>query len=200
MNMKSLANEIFLKGKEVFTDMEVYIESNSRTSIDIYEGEVDSYEMTESGGISLRGRVGDVVGYAYSENVSADSIDFLIESAHDSAVTLTSTDEEFFYDGTEKPLLSAHGSDLEHISTEEKIQKTIAMEKMTRELDDSIVNTAACQFENLSSTVAIYNTNGLDLEYADEMGMAAIYVLGKDGNNMYSGGAFKTFYNFMPLM
>ena len=196
MNMKSLANEIFLKGKEVFTDMEVYINSNMQTSIDIYEGEVDSYEITESGGISLRGRVGEVVGYAYSENVSADSIDFLIESAHDSAITLTSTDEEFFYNGTEKPLLSAHGSDLDNISTEEKIQKTIAMEKMTRELDDSIVNTAACQFSNFSSTIGIYNTNGLDLEYSDAMGVAGVYIIGKDGNDMYSGGAFQTFYNF----
>ncbi|NLP47150.1 MAG: TldD/PmbA family protein, partial [Epulopiscium sp.] len=75
MTYRELAKQIFIKGKEKMDDMEVYIERNKQTKIGIFEGEIDTYTIAESEGLSLRGISGNKMGYAYTEKVDPSSID-----------------------------------------------------------------------------------------------------------------------------
>ena len=196
MNNKTLANSIFEKGSKLFDKMEVYIVSGTDTSINIYNQEIDSYSIAEAGGISLRGILDGKVGYAYSEQVSEESIDFLINSALDSAKTVTTEDLELFYDGKELPNVNKFESDLANIEEKKKIALVTELESKTRQLSDLIVNTSSCMYQDTVSNRYIANTEGLEVESQSAFGIVYIGKIDKNGDVMHDGMAYTTFYNF----
>ena len=83
MDYKELARKIFEAGQLKMDEMEVFIQKNKEFEIEVFEGKVDKYSISESGGLSLRGLADGKMGYSYTEKIDESSIDMLVEEAYE---------------------------------------------------------------------------------------------------------------------
>ena len=120
MEFKNMIEKLFDAGKVYFEEIEVYIEKHSALSIETYQGELEKYELAQTGGISVRGLKNGKMGYAYSENISEESIEELIQIAVDSHQYIDSEDIQFLHDGSgEYREIPKETKDFDTISTED---------------------------------------------------------------------------------
>lgn len=64
-----------------FGEAEVLLESSKNYALSVYEGDFETIEISEVGGISLRVLHHQKMGMSYSEKVSEDVVELLIEQA-----------------------------------------------------------------------------------------------------------------------
>ncbi|HQK54498.1 MAG TPA: DNA gyrase modulator, partial [Sedimentibacter sp.] len=101
MEMKSLIDKIFQKGREKgLNDMEVYYSAGSSLTLKVFQKELETYNLSESEGLSLRGVYKGKMGYSYTEKVDETSIDQLVRDVLENAVIIDSDDEEFIFEGS----------------------------------------------------------------------------------------------------
>ena len=75
-------DKLFEDGIKVgFYGYEIYYEKSNNLCDLLYEGELDSYETSEDGGLIFRGLYNGKMGYAYTEKLEEDSIAFLLDAA-----------------------------------------------------------------------------------------------------------------------
>ncbi len=68
MKLIEFKNKLFEEGKQAgFSEMEVYYQSTESFSANTFQGEVDGYTLANEGGLSFRGLINGVLGYAYTE-------------------------------------------------------------------------------------------------------------------------------------
>ena len=65
-------HKLLQEAKKHLDEAEIYTSFSANTTISIFEGELDSFEMAESGGLGLRGLKDGRMGYSYSENPSEE--------------------------------------------------------------------------------------------------------------------------------
>ena len=105
-----------------FKEVEVYYEKSESFRCMIFEGEIDSYETSEEGGLGLRGLYNGKMGYPYTEKIEAASIPFLIDSAKANADVLDEDDGTDIFEGSGK--YAGHdfySEELAEVSIPEKI-------------------------------------------------------------------------------
>ena len=199
MEFKNMIEELFDAGKVYFEEIEVYIEKHSALSIETYQGELEKYELAQTGGISVRGLKNGKMGYAYSENISEESIEELIQIAVDSHQYIDSEDIQFLHDGSgEYREIPKETKDFDTISTEEKIQMLLKMERMIREREDRVFTVTGAYSEYKGYDV-IANTKGLYKEDTHESGMIYSYLLVKEGEEMNGGVGYQKLKNFSEI-
>ncbi|WDC84605.1 DNA gyrase modulator [Caloramator sp. mosi_1] len=77
MELNKFIDELFKRGKqEGLSDMEVYYIDSDSFEVNIYNQEVDKYNVNRNKGISLRAIYDGRLGYAYSEKFDEEDIDF----------------------------------------------------------------------------------------------------------------------------
>ena len=181
------------------SEIEVYIEKHSALSIETYQGELEKYELAQTGGISVRGLKNGKMGYAYSENISEESIEELIQIAVDSHQYIDSEDIQFLHDGSgEYREIPKETKDFDTISTEEKIQMLLKMERMIREREDRVFTVTGAYSEYKGYDV-IANTKGLYKKDTHESGMIYSYLLVKEGEEMNGGVGYQKLKNFSEI-
>lgn len=199
MEFKNMIEKLFDAGKVYFEEIEVYIEKHSALSIETYQGELEKYELAQTGGISVRGLKNGKMGYAYSENISEESIEELIQIAVDSHQYIDSEDIQFLHDGSgEYREIPKETKDFDTISTEEKIQMLLKMERMIREREDRVFTVTGAYSEYKGYDV-IANTKGLYKEDIHESGMIYSYLLVKEGEEMNGGVGYQKLKNFSEI-
>lgn len=102
MDYKKLANDIFEQGKDKMEEMEIFIQKSKGIEIKVFNGEIDKYSISESGGLSLRGISNEKMGYAYTEKIDESSIDMLIDEAFENGKYIDSLDKENIFAGSDK--------------------------------------------------------------------------------------------------
>ncbi|MCT6818641.1 MAG: TldD/PmbA family protein, partial [Lysinibacillus fusiformis] len=101
MNIAKYQEKLLDQAHEAgFIEAEVYYEQNKSIKCMLYKGEIDSYETSEDGGLSLRGLYNGKMGYSYTEKLDDDSIPFLINSAKANAIILDEDEGIAIYDGS----------------------------------------------------------------------------------------------------
>lgn len=86
MNIQQFQEALFTKGREIgYADMEIYYVNGRSTSVKVLKGEIDQYTIVENGGLSFRGVINGKMGYASTEKLEPDVIDFLLEEARSNA-------------------------------------------------------------------------------------------------------------------
>ncbi len=175
-----------------FKEAEVYYEKSESLKLMIFEGEIDSYETSEEGGLGLRGLYNGKMGYAYTEKIEEASIPFLIDSAKANAEVLDEDDGTDIFEGSEN--YTGHdfySEELANVAIPEKIELIKSIEKQALEYDPRIVALDYCMLQDYSQDRVMLNNKGLSLN--EKMNGLIIYISAvvKDGEEVKTGRFIK---------
>lgn len=166
---------------------EIYYAEGSSFSASALEGEIESYAVSDSCGLSLRGTVKGRMGYASTEAFDEDAITQLIEGVLESAALVESDEQDEIFPGEkEYPTVETAPSDLDTVSAETKLSAVLAMETASNQTDERVEKTET----DLSTgfhRILLRNSYGLKLEDAGHYAVAVAASIVKDGDRMVDG-------------
>ncbi len=189
MANRELIDKIFNKGKQLgLDDMEVFIQGNKQFDTRIFEGEIDKYSISDEIGLSFRGVYNGKMGYSYTEKVDESSIDMLLKEAIENAVNIDSEDKEVIFEGSkEYKEVNTFNSELENVTTEQKIDFVKRLEKEAFKVDSRVTSVNYCLYSEATGYSLLVNTKGLDLENKFNIAYSYVSVVVKDGEDIKTG-------------
>ncbi len=164
-------------------EYELYYQASSSTSVDTFQHSINEFSSSLSGGLCFRCIVNGRMGYASTEDLSAEQAKAVVCKAIDNAENLETEEQVFLGEGgqTYEPLPDRS---YPLPTVEQLIEKTLETTEKLYAADPMAVD--GCQANGLISTdeVAIYNSKGLDLHR--QSSAAGIIVVGvvSDGQGM----------------
>ena len=168
-------------------EYELYYQAGYSTSVDTFQHNINEFTSSYSGGVCFRAIVNGKMGYASTENLSAQQAKAVVAKAVDNAVNLEAEETVFLGEGgQEYEPLEDKSYDLP--TTEELIAKVLETTEKLYAADPMAVD--GCQTQGIieTSEVAIYNSKGLDLHHSSKAsGLVAVGVVsnGKEMSNDY---------------
>ena len=164
-------------------EYELYYQAGASTEVGAFQHEINEFSSSQSGGVCFRCIVGGKMGYASTEDMSMEAAKAVVRTAADNASVLESEEAVFLGEGGQEyePL---ELQPYELPSTEALIAKVMETQEKLYAADAAAVD--GCQTQGLSqrSEIAIYNSKGLDLHYANTAsGIVAVGVV-SDGTEM----------------
>lgn len=183
-----------------FKEAEVYYEKSASLQLHIFEGEIDSYETSEEGGLGLRGLYNGKMGYAYTEKIEEASIPFLIDSAKANADVLDEDDGTDIFEGsTNYAGHKLYSEELANVTILEKIELIKSIEKKTLAYDPRIITLNYCVLQDYSGERVMANTKGLSLNEKKNGLLIFVSAVAKDGEEMKTGSCIKMTQDFSSL-
>jgi PmbA protein len=193
MRREEINQLLELAKKAGFTDFEVYTETSKRFSTSIFKGEVDKFSYSEPAGVSVRGIFNGKMGNAYTERVDLEALEALVYDCLSNA-QISEVEEiaEIYTPPATYPCVETEDGDLHEMTAAEKIQQLKDAETLGMQLD-SRVDQITNGYGDLVSTVGIYNTKGLALEYTLSLGYAYFAPILKQGQETKNEMVLKLF-------
>ena len=168
-------------------EYELYYQVGSSTSVDTFQHEINEFTSNFSGGLCFRAIINGKMGYASTEDLSAEQAKAVVAKAVDSASVLESEEAVFLGEGgQEYQPLEDRSYPLP--TTEALIAKVLETTEKLYAADECAVD--GCQTQGIieTSEVAIYNSKGLDLQLnTSAAGLVVVGVVsnGKEMSNDY---------------
>ena len=171
---------------------EVYCTEHSAFSAQAMEGNIDSYEVSETCALGLRGVVGGKTGYASTEAFDDDAVRMLIRGVQESAALVETDEQDEIYAGDpEYPETEMPENDLDKVTPEEKLDFALEMEKSARAADARIAKSNGAYVSTGRGILRLVNSYGLNLKTETPPGgyaTAGIWLVGKEGESTVAGG------------
>ena len=169
------------------TEYELYYENAESTSIGAFQHEINQFTCSTEGGVCFRCIFGGKMGYASTENLSAEQAAAVVEKAVDNASVLEAEEQVFLCEG---------GQEYEPMEdrsyplpgTEEIISTVLATQDKLYAANPAVIDGSQTQGVAERSEIAIYNSKGLDLHSVTSLsGLIAVAVVtnGKEMANDY---------------
>lgn len=168
-----------------FSAGEVYYSSSKSVTLQVFRGDIEKYDTSETGGLSFRGVLNGRMGYSYTELIDDSIAQELVDSAYDSAQAVESDDEVFIYgDECEYTALDNYNPELPKIAIQKKIELVTDLERKIRAADDRVMDVLYCTYSESESKTVLKNTYGKNL--SDHRNYAALYAMVslKDGDSV----------------
>ena len=169
------------------TEYELYYQAGASTSVDTFQHSVNEFTSSYSGGVCFRAIVGGKMGYASTEDLSAQQAKAVVLMAMDNALNLEAEEAVFLGEGGQEyePM---EDKNYPLPTTEELINKVLETTEKLYAADPMAVD--GCQTQGIieTSEVAIYNSKGLDLHHSSNAtGLIAVGVVsnGQEMSNDY---------------
>ena len=188
-------DDLLTMAKMHFNDAEIYYSSTKEKTISLFEGEVDSFEEAQSGGLGFRGILEGKVGYSYSEQLDPEVFPELINGALSSAEV--SEDEEFFFDG-QKDYAKLEPKELLPCETAVVIERMKELEKAILAAE-GIDKVSMMRYMEIESETLIKNTLGLSQEGKAGAGILFALAAASQDEDVYSGSAVIVFHDFLEV-
>ena len=171
-------------------EYELYYSCAESTSVGAFQQEINQFTGTVAGGVCFRCIVGGKMGYASTEELSAEEAVAVVDRAADNAACLETEDSVFLGQGGQTyQELNLHPYALP--TTEELIDKVLQTQKALYEASEKVVDGSTTQGVSERSSIAIYNSKGLDLSYVNQSaGMVCVAVV-SDGAEMSNDVAIR---------
>ncbi|MFJ8519718.1 TldD/PmbA family protein [Lysinibacillus xylanilyticus] len=186
--------------KAGFKEAEVYFERKNSFQCMLYEGQIDSYETSEDGGLSLRGLHNGKMGYAYTEKLDDDSMSFLIDSAKANADVLDEDECIDIFEGSnEYTPYEFYNEELETIGIPEKIELLRLIEQKIRSYDSRIVTLDYCFLQEYSTERSLANSKNLSLSHKENGLAIYLSTVVKEGEELKTGVYLKMTRDFHSL-
>ncbi|MED4205520.1 TldD/PmbA family protein [Neobacillus mesonae] len=201
MNLQEFQSKLFEAAQASgFSDVEMYYENKEVFGCQVYQGEIDQYEIAEDGGVSFRGMFDGKMGYAYSEKIDDASISFLIKSAKENTQIINDEDVEEIFSGSEHYDGRNFFSEvLNYVTIPEKIQFIKDVEREILAADPRITATDYCMIKSESVTRNLVNNKGLTLSDRMNYLYLMVEVIAKDGEDTKSAFSFQVTKDFQEL-
>ena len=189
MELELFVDSLFKKASEAgFSEYEVYYVDGESLGISVYKEEVEKYNLNNSAGLSFRGKLGDRIGYSYTEILDEDAIDMLVKKAKENVSAIENNDIQFIYEGDkEYKEISTYYEALENLAPDKLINIAINMEKEAKKYCDKVESFSGCAISYSSGKYGIINSKGLNLKNKSNLLTAYVVPIVKDGENMYDG-------------
>ncbi len=187
MDYRKIADLTLEKAKARFDEAEVFIESSEALSIEYYNKDLDQYELSEEAGFSITVRRGDLWAETYSEHISEDLIDPMLDLLEDNLAVCEA-----------KPYKSLHKPEEGETLAKLPYKKAADMDPqlfldICRTLADKTLDLTD-QVRVVSSSVSaergrtlIKNSLGLDREASYSYALVFNYVVMAQGDAMENG-------------
>lgn len=166
-------------------EYELYYSAGESTSVDTFLHAINEFTASQDGGVCFRCIVNGKMGYASTEDLSAEQAKAVVLSAVDNASVLESEEQVFLGEGGQEyePLQLKEAA---VTPTEQLISVALQTQEKLYKAHEAIID--GCQTNTLTqrSELAIYNSKGLDLHYENALsGIVAIAVVsnGKEMSN-----------------
>ena len=180
---------------------EVYASSKDSFRAMSHNGEVDNYSVASRSGLSLRGLYKGKMGYASTEADDEEAIGQLVRGVLESA-ELTEDDavQEIYKGDAEYPEIDNYAPALDQVSEEDKLRLLLDMEKNALNCGDGRIKQVNYNMvSTVSGSSAIANTYGLNLSQRDNLIVAYMSVVAKEGERVSTGAGFGFGRDFAAL-
>lgn len=183
-----------------FQEAEIYYQKTESFECTVFEGEIDSYETSEDGGLGFRGLYNGKMGYSYTEKIDEDSVLFLIDSAIANAAILDESDGTDIFEGSnEYANQNFYFEKLEKVEITEKISLLRSVEEKIRAYDPRVVTLDYCGLSESKSERSMANSKGLSLSEKKNGLMVYFSTVVRDGEETKSGFYIKKTDDFYSL-
>ena len=188
MDYQSFKNAVIAQAEAMgIKEYELYYENGSETSVGVFMHEVNEFSSSEGGGVCFRCIVGGKMGYASTQALNEDEAKSIVQQAADNAAVLEADEEVFLCEGgKEYEPLELTPYDLP--TTEALIAKTLETQEKIYAADPAVIDGSQTQGLSMHNEIAIYNSKGLDLHYANNFAglvAAAVVSNGQEMANSY---------------
>ena len=156
--------------KAGFSQSEVFFENGRSSELQILEGEVSMYESSALQGVSFRGFQNGQMGYAFAEELTDESMEFLLDQASQNCAVLESEEEETIYGGDPPyKTVNVYSDALDRLVFDDFAKIGLALEEKILKSDPRIVAVDHCIVSYGSSNSQIRNSLKLDLSHASNL-------------------------------
>lgn len=193
-----LAQDVVRRSATRGVEAEAIIMDEQETMIRVDRGQVEQLSQSGSKGLGVRVIDGGRVGYAYTSDFSAASIEETWQAALDLARVATSDEHRALPDPQPIPDedLEIWDPDLPAVSTEEKIAFAKQMEEAALAYDPRVVMTNRCTYQDAIAHVYLANSRGFAGAYDRTVTFSYVIGIGRDegGQTMAFGLGASNFY------
>lgn len=161
MNLEKLFKSAKEKG---ITDLEIFASDRSSLSIEIFDGEVDKYEIADTNALTVKGIFNNKMGTFRTEVLDDDVIDEILDTIIASAKEIDSLDDAIIYEGDKsyKDLRDLYNDNLYNLDVQKKINHLLALDKFLHEFDPRVTVVETMYSEN-NNAVMLKNSKGINL-------------------------------------
>lgn len=171
--------------------------SSESFEVQVKNGEIYQYNVSEGGGLGFRALLGGKMGYASTQILDEDAIDMLVDGALENAAVVESKDRQFLFGGSERyPELKLYEPRLDEIDAAQKIEMARKLEKLTLAQDERIAQVEDCALFSEKAESAIVNTLGLNVSTRGNLLGGYVSAVARDGEKVNTG--FKLFFTMNP--
>lgn len=182
MDYKKISSDVLKKAKAKGADeAEVYVQLSEGVSIEMKDGEVDSFEGANEHGIGLRVLSGSRLGFSYTTDFDKKSLDKLIDDAVKSALNTYSDN----FNGLPS-LIDKYGNakifddKVASASINEKIERARLLEELAKGYDKRITKVRKASVDFSVTEIFLLNSNDIDLHQKGSNCSASIMVVAED--------------------
>ena len=167
MDFNSFKEAIIARCQELgIAEYELYYQVVESTSVSAYRQEINEFAGNAEGGVCFRCIRNGKMGYASTEELSHEQALQLVSRALDNAENLETEDKVFLGKGGQA-YASLELKPTPLPSTEGLIQSVLCAQKALYEADRCVVDGTVTEGISQKSSIAIFNSNGLDLSYVN---------------------------------
>lgn len=172
-------------------DVEVYARRDVALTLRAHNGELETFQRSDSVGLGVRVLLGERVGYAYTENLAPAALARVLNEAAGNAELVEGQPGAGLAEAAGEPprVESIYNPALEGVALDDKIARVLELERLTRTADPRVKAVPGCSYSDAASVTRVASSRGLDRHYRSNVAYALVYPLvTEDGEN-------KTYYD-----
>lgn len=184
---EALFREALAKGCEA---AETYYSKDEAFSVNVQDGDIETYEVNTKGGLNLRVKYAGRDGYAFTQTL--DDPQKLVARAMDNARSVENEDDHPMQGKCAYKALHKKDKKAYHLGEAEKIGLALSLEKAAKAADSRVQRTEFCTLETMHATVCMDNTLGLNAAEEDERATVVVLPITMQDGDMRNAFAFRT--------
>ena len=165
MDKNTFIQKLFARAAEKgITQCEVFYETGSSFSVNVFKGEVIDYSAADEAGLGFRALVNGKMGYASTQALDDEAIELLVNAVITNAELIENSDVQFMHDGSgEYVTIDNYDAAIDEVTPAAKIALAKDIEARTLAADKRIDQLEAAEVMSGSSERTIVNTLGLNV-------------------------------------
>ncbi len=173
--------------KAGLADYELYYTSQESTEVSMFNGELDSFTSSLTGGAAFRCIVDGHMGAAYTQELSEAAAESLVLRARENALTLEKEEEAFFAEGGAE-YLDVQPVEYPVLGAEALIQAAQDACAALKTSHEKITDRCSAETLTEQTRTSLINSHGVDLSWTssvDAVVLSAVVSDGKEDNDDY---------------
>ena len=167
---------------------EVCCETGASFEVEVKNGELLQYNVSDSAGLGLRVLKDGHTGTASTQILDEEALAQLVDGACENAALVGSKDEQFMYPGDgEYPKLDLYNPAIEALSAADKIEMAKTLERLTLEQDPRVRQVEDCAVFSSTDERVLQNTLGLDVRARTALLGGYVVAVAREGNKVNTG-------------